>query len=72
MQTSSYFLIFNGENARIDNKKQTYLIFLSNLRIWGLSDGFWVTKGGWGWVRRMEAGGWVLVESPDLGISDGF
>ena len=33
---------------------------------------FWVTKGGWGWVRRMEAGGWVLVDSPDVGFSDGF
>ena len=38
--------------------------FLSwlNLRIWGFSDGFWVTKGRMGLGgNKAEDGGWVLV-----------
>ena len=70
MQTSSYFLIFNGENARINTKKANLLdIFVESPDL-----------GVVGWVLgkkgRMrlgaEDGGCVIVESPDLGFSDRF
>ena len=69
MQTSSCFLIFNGENARINTKKANLLdIFVESPDLGVVGWVLGIRKGGWGWVRRMEA----VVESPDLGFSDGF